>query len=152
MKPQTYTLNANGPERPGVMQRAHDFIDRLPEDKSWVVTVAPFVKKRSSKQRSSLFGVAYGAIMESMGMRGTKDKEDLHQFWCEEYFGFIEATGVSPRKPVRTTTKNEAGEDDEISTLQALDMYAFIQQRCAENGIDCPDPDPMYSQRERFAQ
>jgi hypothetical protein len=109
-----------------------------------VVTVAPYVKKRSSKQRASLFAVAYAAIMEHIGLRGTKDKEDLHQFWCEEYFGYIEATGVSPRRPKRTTTKNEAGEDDEISTLQALDMYAFIQQRAAENGIDCPDPDPFW--------
>jgi hypothetical protein len=143
-KPATYQLNANGPERPGVTQRAKDFIDRLPVDKSWVVTVAPYVKKRSSKQRASLFAVAYGTIMDAMGLRGAKDKEDLHRFWCEEYFGVIEATGVSPRRPLRTTTTNEAGEREEISTLQALDMYAFIQQRAAENGIDCPDPDPFW--------
>jgi hypothetical protein len=35
--------------------------------------------------------------------------------------------------------------------VDALDMYAFIQRRAAENGIDVPDPDPMYAQRERLA-
>lgn len=150
-KPATYQLNANGPEREGVKQRAHDFIDRLPADKSWVVTVAPFVKKRSSKQRASLFAVAYGAIMEATGLRGAADKDDLHEFFCGEYWGWTEATGLMKSRPVRTTTTNEAGERDEISTLQALDMYAFIQKRALDNGIDVPDPDPMWSQRERLA-
>jgi hypothetical protein len=144
MKPQTYTLNANGPERPGVTQRAHDFIDRLPANKSWVVSIEPFVKRRSKKQRCSLFGVAYGAIMEAMGLRGAAEKDDLHEFMCGEYFGWTEATPLKRARPVRTTTTNEAGERDEISTLKALDMYAFIQQRAAENGIDVPDPDPMH--------
>lgn len=150
-KPATYQLNANGPEREGVKQRAHDFIDRLPLDKSWVVTVAPYVKKRSSKQRGSLFGVAYSAIMEATGLRGAADKDDLHEFMCGEYWGWTEPTALMKSRPVRTTTTNAAGERDEISTLEALGMYAFIQQRAAENGIDVPDPDPMWSQRERLS-
>jgi hypothetical protein len=148
---QKYTLNANGPERGQVLANAHAFIDRLPLDKAWVIEVSPFVNKRSKKQRGSLFGVAYKAIMEATGLQGAQDKKDLHQFFCEEYFGFVEATGISPRRPKRTTTKNAQGDRDEISTVDALDMYAFIQRRAAENGIDVPDPDPMYAQRERLA-
>lgn len=151
MKPQTYQLNANGPERQDVLLNAVGFLKRLPADKSWVVKVEPFVKRRSDKQRGSLFGVAYGAIMEAMGLRGSRDKEDLHEFFCGEYFGWTEATPLMKSRPVRTTTKNERGEKDEISTVTALDMYAFIQQRAAENGIDVPDPDPMWGQRERLA-
>lgn len=151
MKPQTYQLNANGPERQDVLLNAVGFLKRLPADKSWVVSIEPFRKTRSQKQRGSLFGVAYKAIMEAMGLRGSKDKNDLHEFFCGEYFGWTEATPLMKSRPVRTTTKNERGEPDEISTVDALDMYAFIQQRAAENGIDVPDPDPMWGQRERLA-
>jgi hypothetical protein len=147
---QTYQLNANGPERATVLANAHAFIDRLPATKSWLIEVDEFHPKRSKKQRGSLFGVAYKAIMESTGLHGEQDKKDLHQFFCEEYFGYIEATSISPRKPKRTTTKNEAGEKDEIDTVEALKMYRFIQQRAAENGIDVPDPDPLHGQRERL--
>jgi hypothetical protein len=148
---QRYTLNANGPERGQVLANAVAFLQRLPFDRGFTLTIEPATKRRTKKQRGALFGVAYAAIMEATGLRGTRDKEDLHQFFCEEYFGYIEATSVSPRRPKRTTTKNEAGEPDEISTVQALDMYAFIQQRAAENGIDVPDPDPMHGQRGRWA-
>lgn len=151
MKPQAYQLNANGPERPQVVANIHAFVDRLPSDKAYTVTVEVQKRVRSDSQRGALFGVAYKAIMEATGLRGSKDKDDLHEFFCGEYWGWTEPTALMKSRPVRTTTKNERGERDEISAMQALDMYAFIQQRAAENSIDVPDPDPMWSQRARWA-
>lgn len=146
MRPQTYQLNANGPERPQVLANAHAFLDRLPKDKGFTVEISLQKRTRTDKQRGSLFGVAYKAIMEAMGLEGAKDKADLHEFFCGEWFGWTEPSPLMKVRPVRTTTKNERGEDDEITTRDALDMYAFIQRRAAENGIDVPDPDPFWRQ------
>lgn len=148
--PQTYHLNANGPERAQVLANAHAFLDRLPVDKGFTVEVSPQKRTRTAKQRGSLFGVAYKAIMEAMGLQGAQDKDDLHEFFCGEYFGWTEPTPLMRSRPVRTTTKNERGEPDEITTREALDMYDFIQRRAAENGIDVPSPDPLHG-NERFA-
>lgn len=146
MKPQNYQLNANGLERPGVTQRAHDFIDRLPLDKSWVVTIAPFHKKRSPDQNAATFGLAYKIIMEATGLEGDQEKRRLHRDFCGDFFGWV--TGpLGHRKPVRTTTTNERGERDVIDTVTMARMYDFIQRKAADFGIDVPDPDPMYGKR-----
>jgi hypothetical protein len=55
------------------------------------------------------------------------------------------------RRPVRTTTTNEAGERDVVDTVTMARMYDFIQRTAAGYGIDVPAPDPMWSQRERLA-
>jgi hypothetical protein len=55
------------------------------------------------------------------------------------------------RRPVRTTTTNEAGERDVVDTVTMARMYDFIQRTAAGYGIDVPSPDPMWSQRERLA-
>jgi len=46
--------------------------------KELVVTVEEYRPARSAKQRSALFGCAYKALMEQMGLRGERDKEALH--------------------------------------------------------------------------
>lgn len=150
MKPQVYQLNANGSERPDVLQRAHGFMDRLPLDKSWVIEVKPFVKKRSLDQNAATFGVAYKAIMEATGLEGDAERKQLHRDFCGDFFGW--ATGpMGHRKPVRTTTTNEYGERDVIDAGTMARMYDFIQRTAAGYGIDVPSPDPLHSQRTRFA-
>jgi hypothetical protein len=150
MKPQTYQLNANGPERAGVTQRAHDFIDRLPADKSWVITVQPYVKKRSLDQNAATFGLAYKIIMEATGLEGDAERKQLHRDFCGDFFGWTDGA-MGHRRPVRTTTTNEAGERDVVDTVTMARMYDFIQRTAAGYGIDIPSPDPMWSQRERLA-
>lgn len=143
MSNQPYILHANAPERDNVRANLHAFIDRLPASKSWSIVVGPYHKPRSDKQRSALFAVAYAPIMEFMGLRGEDDKQYLHTFWMCEFFG---RHPELPNKPLRTTTKNERGERDVITTVVALDFYKFIQQRAAEQGIDVPDPDPFWKE------
>ena len=138
-KPATYQLNSNGPEREGVKQRAHDFIDRLPLDKSWVVTVSPYVKKRSLDQNAATFGLAYKTIMEATGLEGDVERKQLHRDFCGDFFGWVDGP-MGHRKPLRTTTTNEHGERDVIDTITMARMYDFIQRTAAGYGIDVPSP------------
>jgi len=142
----TYVLNKGDPSREIVRANLHSFIDRLPDTHSFEVDVHRYAKPRSDKQRKSLFGVAYKAIMDQCGLQGEKEKNRLHNDFCGDYFGWRDG-GIGTRRPVRTTTINELGEREEISTLQALDMYAFIQRTAAEYGIDVPDPDPFWREK-----
>ncbi len=149
MKAQTYQLNASGPERQGVTQRAHDFIDRLPADKSWVIEIKQYHKKRSLDQNAAIFGLAYKVIMEATGLEGDAERKQLHRDFCGDFFGWV--TGpMGHRKPVRTTTTNERGDRDVIDTATMARMYDFIQRTAAGFGIDVPSPDPMWTQRGRF--
>jgi hypothetical protein len=145
MKTQSFFLRPNDPNRNNITRNVHVFIDKLPLDKSWVIEISREVKTWSDKQRHALFGVAYKAIMDYMGLRGGKDRDELHIYMCGAYFGWRETSPLMRAVPVRTTTKNELGEDDEIDSETACDMYAFIQQRAAEQGIFVPDPDPCWN-------
>jgi len=110
------------------------------------VQIEPPAKKKTLKQGGAMFGLAYEIIMEYSGLQGSKDKEDLHEYWCGQFFGWVdkEIMGRTKWTPRRTTTKDENGKADPISTVQMAEMYDFIQRECAELGLIIPDPDPMY--------
>jgi len=147
-----YVLHKGDPNRDMVRANLHAFIDRLPDSKSWEIEVTAYHKTRTGKQRRSLFGVAYKAIMEQTGLRGSRDKDRLHENMCGEFFGWKD-DALLGRVPVRTTTINERGEKDEITTIDALEMYSHIQQIAAEYGVDVPNPDPFWREKaEREAQ
>lgn len=143
MNAQHYILHAEHPDRQLVRANLDSYLNRLPDDKSWEIEVRQYHKTRTDKQRRSLFGVAYKAIMDATGLRGARDKDQLHENMCGEFFGW-KAVPMLGRVPVRTTTVNENGEKDEIDTNTALDMYEHIQRIAIEYGIDVPDPDPLY--------
>jgi hypothetical protein len=143
---QRFILHANDDGRALVKSNLHAFIDRLPEDKAWECVIDKHVKTRTAKQRRTLFGAAYGPIMDFMGLQGSDDKRDLHTFFCRDFFG-ERMDSLGRMVPIRTTTRNERGERDEISTIVALEIYAFIQRRAAEQGIDVPDPDPFWKEK-----
>lgn len=147
---QTFVLHKADSRRDLIARNAADFIARLPDSKSWEIEIRQHVKRRSDKQRSALFGAAYKALMEFSGLQGSEDKEELHRYFCGEWFGWV-YDKIGNRKPCRTTTKNERGERDEISVAEALDFYAFLQRRGAEVGCYVPDPDPLYREQARAA-
>ena len=150
MKPQTYQLNANSPERSQVLANAHAFLDRLPADKGWRIEIRPYSAKRTLKQNATMWGLAYDLIMESTGLEGEFERKQLHRDFCGDFFGWVDGP-MGKRRPRRTTTKNEQGEADAIDTAEMARFFDFIQRKAAEFGIDVPDPDPMWSQRGRFA-
>jgi hypothetical protein len=148
---QKFILHKSDPRRLTVLANAQRFIGQLPEAQAWEIEIRRHVKKRSDKQRRALFGAAYGALMEFCGLEGAKEKEHLHRDMCGEYFGWRKDALGRPT-PVRTTTKNERGEHDEISVDEALRFYAFLQRKGAEVGCWVPDPDPFWRENERSAE
>lgn len=111
-----------------------------------MVKVEEATRERTAKQRSSLFGVAYKSLMGQMGLRGEREKNELHEFLLGEYFGWRKKPGLGSalQFPMRTTTTNEDGNRDVLTTREQMDFYAWIQQRAAEYGYDVPDPDPEW--------
>ena len=148
----TVTRTLPATDRAAAIESLARFLAMCLPGKALSVTVEECRPVRSTKQRSALFGCAYKALMAQMGLRGERDKEALHTMMCGEYFGWreVELLGSVRRVPVRTTTVNANGERDEISVGEALEFYAFIQQRGAEYGYDVPDPDPMWRERARL--
>lgn len=147
---QRYILNANGPERAQVLANAHAFIDRLPARKSWKIEVSEYRKVRSLSQNAALWACAYPPLMEFMGEEGEEAKKRLHFHFCGEFFGWVNPK-IGERRPIRTTTKDEDGQDSTIDTLTMSRFYDFVQRQGAELGVDIPEPDPMYGVRARWA-
>lgn len=106
------------------------------------ITFERDVPTRSTLQNKALWGCAYKALEEQSG----NDPEDLHRYFCGEFFGWEkhEVMGAWTRRPKRTTTTNEQGERDVIDKLRMAEFYDFIQDRAAKVGFDVPDPDPEW--------
>lgn len=148
----TATRTLPAADRAAAIESLSRFLAMCLPGKELTVTVEEYRPARSTKQRSALFGCAYKALMEQMGLRGERDKEALHSMLCGEWWGWreVETLGSVRRVPVRTTTINADGKRDEISVKEALEFYAFIQERAAEYGFDVPDPDPLWRDRARL--
>lgn len=99
-------------------------------------------RERSDLQNRALWGCAYKALQAQTG----NDPEDLHMYFCGEWFGWktIKVLDQSRRVPRRTTTRDEDGHRDVIDRLVMADFYDFIQRRSAMAGYDVPDPDPEW--------
>ena len=152
MQSQSFELWNKHPNRDLVRANSDAFVSRLLAAGYDVrIEIGRITKTRTAKQRRSLFGAAYKAIMEFCGYRGGAEKDELHRNMCGEYFGWRDDPMLG-RVPVRTTTHDERGQRNEISVGDALDMYAFIQQFAIEKiGCYVPDPDPFWRQRAKEA-
>lgn len=138
MKDQTLTV-----DKGGSLVRLFAFLSALVLRQGFQMVVTDIKKHRTSLQNRALFGVAYKTLQQATG----NDPDDLHAYFCGEFFGWHEYDVMCQRRkrPIRTTTTNEQGERDVISTAQLSELYAFIQQRSAETvGVFVPDPDPMW--------
>lgn len=122
-------------------------LSSIPLETAFQVTLAPLKKERSNLQNKALWGCAYETLRKLTG----NDKDDLHEYFCGEYFGWEvkDVMGAKKKSPKRTTTTDYDGKRDVISTIHLSDFYSFIQQRSAENGYYVPDPDPMWWSHEQ---
>jgi len=102
---------------------------------------------RSNEQNGALFGVAYKTLTQATGIPA----DTWHFYFCGEYFGWRERLMMDRviTEPVRTTTKDEDGNRDIISTVDMANMYEFIQARAAMGSppVNIPDPDPKWKER-----
>jgi len=109
---------------------------------AWQLVLEPFKKPRTNQQLGYLFGVVYPTIFEQGGdkLQGF-DKNDLHDWFLMEFGGVetVDVLGRVKHKPLRRSGKFTAAEFS--------DFLEFIQRRCADLGIDIPDPEVDYGQR-----
>lgn len=141
MKEQTFILRANAVRD---LTRVVAVLSAAPKDKDIKVTVAEAKKDRSDPQNNALHGVAYKALSEFTGYTGP----ELHDVFLRAYFGEVEREimGQIIKRPRRTTTTDENGKRNKLSTVEFNAFYAFVQQKGAEIGCWVPDPDPMWHQ------
>ena len=60
--------------------------------------------------------------------------------------------GQVVQRPVRTTSKDEEGNYDPISSFDEARFFDFIRDiASSELGIHIPDPDPKHKERRRAA-
>jgi hypothetical protein len=124
------------------MSLVERFIAALPTDKAWKVEVSRYRKARSDQQNNALWGVAYKAIRDETG----NDFHALHDYFCGEFFGWVDAEvmGMTKRRPLRTTTRDSERKRSVLSTVEFMDFYAFVQRRAAEvAGVYVPDPNEV---------
>jgi hypothetical protein len=140
-----HVLNKLDPRRDGILASTIARLQALPVDQSFDVTVEHHKREATDKQRRALFGVAYKALMDHIGLRNN-EKDYLHFDMCKRYFGErITVGGI--HVPVRTTTTDEDGKKNKLTTIEQLDFYAFLQQFGAEHGCYVPDPDPFWREK-----
>jgi len=147
---QIHVLRKGHPNRDVVRANLHAFIDRLPAAKSWRIEVKEDRKERTQDQNAAMFGLAYDRIMEATGLQGDAEKKQLHRDFCGDFFGWVNGP-LGQQRPRRTTTTNERGEREVIDTRTMAEFYEFIQRKAAEYGIDVPNPDPLWAQREKLS-
>jgi len=130
-------------DRKKVIREIEWFLSTLPADKPYLIDITKLVKKRSNLQNKALWGVAYKVICDATGYKD----QDLHVLLCGEYFGWgvIDLFGNKKKVPIRTTTHNDRGERDVISTEELASYYQFIQVFAANYSVDVPDPDPKWN-------
>jgi len=102
------------------------------------VTVERYRKTRSNEQNRYLWGVAYPLIEQETG----NSKDALHEVFCGEFFGWVkhEVLGKQRDIPRRTTTKDENGNHNVITTTEFMDFCANMQRIAAEYGVYVPSP------------
>ncbi len=135
-------------DRGDAINRLLDVAMNLPLNKAWRFVWKTARSERSEKQNAALWGCAYKYLKKETG----SDEDSMHEFFCGEFFGWVEKVVFGRRKirPKRTTTTDEDGNKDIISTLQFMNFYEFIQRKMATDfGYDVPDPDPDWKRRER---
>lgn len=150
MSAPRYILRAGDINRLNVARNAIAAIERLDTKRTFVVEIKQYQKPRSDVQNKALWGCAYKALLDQTG----NDPEDLHEFFCGEFFGWneTEVMGRIKKRPRRTTTTDEDGKRDLMSTLWFYDFYEYIQRKSAENGFEVPDPDPFWKDHKDAAR
>lgn len=112
-------------------------------DVPWEVTIRKYARKRTLPANNYLWGVAYTLMSDESGY----GKEELHEIMCGKFFGtkVVEVMGVKKRLPNRSTTTNENGDDDVLSTAEFAEFVDFVIREASEH-MDLAIPAPTTEQ------
>jgi hypothetical protein len=143
---QRFIIDPKNPEVDRVRSNAMRAVEQAGSKRAEVLEIKQHRSKRTNLQNRTLWGVVYPPLMDHMGLRGDREKEELHEYFCGEYFGWksYEIMGQAKSRPVRTTTTDEDGKKSELTTVEFQDFCEFIRQRASEVGLVIPDPIPNY--------
>lgn len=117
------------------------FLLSMKPGKKVVVQLFFYQNPRSNEQNRYLNGVAVPLLCDATGY----DPDDIREYLNGTYFGWKEKRVPGKRivqVPIRTTTTDEDGEYNPLSTQAFAEYIAFVQRFGAEHGINIPDPDP----------
>lgn len=129
-------------DRPSVRESASKLLAQeiaaLDLKATFSVTVEKYQSSRTGLQNRYLWGVVYKTVEAETG----QEADDWHIYFLGEYFGWkeVQMFGRKRMRPRRTTTTNEEGKADVLTTVQFQDYWCFIQRVCAQKGIYIPDP------------
>ena len=134
--------------RERVIERISQFIAALPTRKAYRITIKQEADDRTVQQCRYLNGVPYNLLSEFTGY----ERDEISKHLCGLYWGFkqvrVPRTQNNPNgiedRPVRTTTTDEQGHRDVLSTRDFWDYVEFCQRFGAQYGVYIPDPDPSY--------
>lgn len=150
----SFILPTHNRER--ALKLAHTVLASLDELAAWRVTIEPVRYTRSIAQNNYLWGVPNKMISDMTGY----ELEEVHEYLLGAYFGWREKR--VPKKPSnpkglesvprRTTTTNEQGKRNVLTTIQFCEYVEFVQRFAAQKlGLVIPDPDPAYATRQKAA-
>jgi hypothetical protein len=116
--------------RARTLDRARIALDRLPEGKTWLVTVSELKPRRSEQQNRYLFGVCYAELLKVLP---GWEVEDVHTYMLGECFGWerIEGMGKVRNRPLRRSSG--------LNKQEFSDFIEFVQRKAAEHGVVIPE-------------
>lgn len=127
------------------------FVERLSPDVEFRVTIGRNTKPRTNEANAYLWGVCYAALAEVTG----HSANEWHEYFCGEVFGWKDVSlpgGRHESKPRRTTTTDEDGKADTLSTGDFWDFVERVRQHAADADIFIPDPDPLHGAGDRWGE
>lgn len=109
------------------------------------LSCAPLKNSRTGQQNRLLFGCLYPPISEHTGYEvgGDGAGNGIHEWMCGTYFGWVEKkvpkTPANPSgiesAPFRTTTKDENGRRNVLSTAEFSKFVDHVERMAARAGI-----------------
>lgn len=140
--------------RERVIPRIAACLAALPTNKAHRVIIKQEADDRTIQQNRYLNGVPYKLLGDHFGY----ERDEISETMCGIYFGWKPPKKV-PRTPnnraglkdvpMRTTTTDETGERDVLSTKDFWTYVEFLQRFGAKYGVFIPDPDPSYKHLQR---
>lgn len=117
---------------PADLERWCDFLRglKLPLE----VTQKPWKPARRLESNAYLWAFVYRPLVEVAG----HEEGEWHEYFCCRFFGavpYIRIDGTEGERPVRTTTKNDAGEREVLKGQPFNEFLVFVESECAKRGV-----------------
>lgn len=141
---QRFILHKLGDQtRENVLRNIHAAVDALDAGKVHCIEIGAYRAPRSNDANAYLWAVPYPLIVRALGFTS----EEWHEEFCIRYFGkrvVQKPGGRTEDVPLRTTTTNEEGERDVVSSQVFWDFVELVRRTAAEAGVYIPEPDPFW--------